>query len=268
MVTSELTIESNEHLLFLLPGQSMSPKAFWDFKLPDGKTHAEYIVEAGVDVILFDPVGYGDSHEFFNYDRIEYANQIESAMAEVTKQYKTKTIFGFSTSTAPALVAASRGLFDKVIIHSPSIRNDKKYYVKHGEKFETGIKKLKTERLEKISNKLMENPFRLDGWEESIIDAMGGEEWVVPAQVVYDINNYWVDHGDNGFDASKVPPILAIKGEFDYESTTGGYDEFMKLFPEAQEVEIPYSTHFSMWETTSAITRLEMIKYCLTINQK
>lgn len=244
----------------------MSSRAFWDFKLPEGKTHAEYIVEAGVDVILFDPVGYGNSKEFFNYDRIEYANQIHSALAKVTKQYKSKTIFGFSTSTAPALVAATRGIFDKVIIHSPSIRNDKKYYVKHGEKFETGIEKLKTERLEKISNKLM-TPLRLDGWEESMIDIMG-KEWTVPAQVVYDINNYWVDRGDNGFDASKVPPILAIKGEFDYESTTGGYDEFMKLFPNAQEVEIPNSTHFSMWEAPSTITRLEMIKYCLTINQK
>ena len=47
------SLPTNEHLLFLLPGQSISPRGFWDFKLPEGKTHSEYFVEAGIDVILF-----------------------------------------------------------------------------------------------------------------------------------------------------------------------------------------------------------------------
>lgn len=270
MVTSELSIESNRHLLFLLPGQSLSSRAFWSFKLPDGKTHAEYFLEAGIDVIMFDPAGYGTSPEFFNYDRTEYADQIEMMVKMISndKKYETKTILGFSTSTAPALIAAERGLFDKVILHSPSIRNDKKYYVKHDAEFNTGIEKLKKERLEKISDKLIPNPNRIDGWEERILEVVGKYTWKVPAQVVYDINNYWVDHKTNGFDPSKITAdILAIRGEFDYECTTGGYDEFKKLFPNCTEVVIPNSTHFSMWENSSSITRLEMIKFVVSAQQ-
>lgn len=253
MATTEYLKDSNEHLLFLLPGQSLSPRAFWDFKTPENITHSEYFLESGIDVILFDPVGYGNSTEFYNYDRVSYAKQIDSVVNNITKEYKTKTIFGFSTSTAPALIA-SQNYFDRVIIHSPSIRNDIKYYVKHNNTFETGIEKLKTERLSKISDKLIPKPNRIDDWETRILNVIGKSEWKVPAQVVYDINNFWVNNKHNGFDVKKIPPILSIIGEYDYECTTGGYDLFKTLFPSLQEVIIPNSTHFSMWENNYKIT--------------
>lgn len=245
--------EQNKHLLFLLPGQSMSPRAFWDFTLSDGTTHSEYLFNEGIDVVLFDPVGYGNSKHFYPYDRIMYANQIQSVTSQFTKQYETKTILGFSTSTAPALIA-SQEYFNKVILISPCIRNDRKYFVIHDAVFYTGIDKLKTERLQKISDKLIPASNRIDGWEEKILDVMGNREWQVPAQVVYDINNYWVNHRNNGFSVSKVPPVLTIVGEYDYEATTGGYEEFCKLFPNAETKIIPNSTHFSMWENSYKTT--------------
>jgi pimeloyl-ACP methyl ester carboxylesterase len=264
LVAHEYFVEGNKHLLFILPGQSMSSRAFWDFKLPEGKTHTEYFIEAGIDVILFDPAGYGDSEEYFAYDRIEYANQIEYALSQVTQQYESKTIFGFSTSTAPALIAANYGLFDKVIIHSPAIRTDEKYFVKHGFDFETGIDKLKYERIAKISDKLIPKSNKLEDWDKRVLEVMGKKKWKVPASVVYDINNYYVTHNDHGFNVEDVPPILAIRGEYDYEATTGGYDEFKKLFPNCKESVIPNSTHFSMWENTCALTRLEMIQFVVS----
>jgi pimeloyl-ACP methyl ester carboxylesterase len=268
MVTTEVSLEQNKHLLFLLPGQSLSPRAFWDFKLPDGYTHIDYFLGAGIDVILFDPCGYGESSDYYQYDRVGYADQIESAIRELKKEYVSKTIFGFSTSTAPALIAGERGLFDKVIIHSPSIRMDKRYYVDFDtEYFETGIEKLKKERLEKISDKLIPTPNRIEDWEQKILDVVGSTTWKVPSQPVYDINNYWVDTGQLGFDPAKVPPTLSIIGEYDYESTTGGYETFRRLFPDSTEVIIPNSTHFSMWENESCRTRAEIVKYCLTFIQ-
>ena len=90
MVTSELSIDSNRHLLFLLPGQSLSPRAFWDFQLPENRTHAEYFLEAGIDVIMFDPAGYGKSPEFYNYDRVDYADQIQLLMSFIDKEYESK----------------------------------------------------------------------------------------------------------------------------------------------------------------------------------
>lgn len=269
MVTNEYLNSNNKHLLFLLPGQSLSPRAFWDFSLPEGKTHAKIMFESGIDILMFDPVGYGDSPEWYQYDRIGYADQIEYVMSNfIHKEYKSKTILGFSSTTAPALIAGERGLFDKIIIHSPSIRNDGRYYVRnHDDAFETGIEKLISNRLYNISDRLIPKPNRIDNWKQRILDTIGKSEWKVPFTTVNDINNYWCLHKNNGFDPTKVPPILSILGEYDYEATTGGYDEFKRLFPALQEVVIPNSTHFSMWENESSKTRLEIVKYCLTNNQ-
>jgi len=267
MATTEYLNPNNKHLLFILPGQSLSSRVFWDFKLPDNKTHAQYFYEAGIDVILFDPAGYGTNTEFYSYDRIGYADQITEVTDKITKSYISKTIFGFSTSTAPALCAAERGFFDKVIIHSPSIRNHRNYFVKHNNIFKTGIEKLKRERLAKISDTLIKIPNRFDNWEESILNIIGKTEWECPAQIVYDIGNYWVIHGNNGFKIARIPPILTLVGEFDFEASTGGLELFRALFPNSTEIVLPGATHFSMWEKEAANTRRQMMKYCFTLNQ-
>ena len=254
--------EDNQHLLFILPGQTLSPRVFWDFKLPEGKTHSEYFYDAGIDVVLFDPVGYGNSKQFYQYDRVAYARQIEIAVSKFTKPYKSKTVLGFSTSTAPAIIA-SQTHFNKVIIHSPAFRSHKKYFVKHNDVYETNIDKLKSERIGKISDKIIPKPNRIEGWEERILEVNGKREWAVPGKVVGDISNYWVMRGNHAFNPSAVPPILSIVGEYDYEMTTGGYDEFKAAFPNYQEAVIPNSTHFSMWENESHRTRAEVIKWVL-----
>jgi pimeloyl-ACP methyl ester carboxylesterase len=266
MVAHQYLKPEHKHLLFILPGQSLSPRAFWDFKLPEGFTHVDFFGAAGIDVVLLDPAGYGESEEYFAYDRIQYAEQIQFALKDIdTSKYESKTILGFSTSTAPALLVANWGLFDKVIIHSPAIRTDVKYYKKHDLHFETSMEKLKKERIAKISDKLIPASNKLDGWEQSVLDVIGKKTWKVPAQVVYDINNYFVDHNDHGFNSEEITcPILAILGEYDYEATTGGYDEFKELFPHAREVRIPNSTHFSMWENCSSLTRLEIINFVVS----
>jgi pimeloyl-ACP methyl ester carboxylesterase len=256
------TNDDNEHLLVILPGQTLSPRVFWDFKLPDGKTHSEHFYDAGIDVILFDPVGYGNSKQFYEYDRIGYARQIHNVTSKLTKPYKTKTVLGFSTSTAPAIIA-SQTYFNKVIIHSPAFRSNRKYFVKHEEVYETNIDKLKSERIGKISDKIIPKPNRIEGWEERILEVIGKREWSVPGKVVRDISNYWVLRGNHGFNPAKVPPILSIIGEYDYEMTTGGYTEFRSAFPNLQEVIIPESTHFSMWENQSHRTRAEVIQWVL-----
>lgn len=263
MVAHKYLKPEHKHLLFILPGQSLSPRAFWDFKLPEGLTHVDYFAAAGIDVVLLDPVGYGESTEYFAYDRINYTKQIQSAIKDIDiSKYESKTILGFSTSTAPALIAANWGLFDKVIIHSPAIRTDKKYYKKHDLHFETGMERLLNERIAKISDKLIPASNKLDGWEDAVLEVIGKKTWKVPAQVVYDINNYYVDNNDHGFNPEEITcPILAILGEYDYEATTGGYAEFKDLFQHAREVRIPNSTHFSMWENYSSLTRLEIINF-------
>jgi hypothetical protein len=261
MYTKQLLSPDNKHLLFLLPGQSLSPRAFWDFKLPDGKTHSEYFLEAGIDVILFDPVGYGKSDRSFPYDRHGFARQINDITDGITKEYQSKVIFGFSSTTAPALIASEHGFFNKVIIHSPCVRDDERYYVSHGLTFDTSMERLKTERIAKVSDRLIPKSNKLDGWEQAVIDVVGSDKWSVPASVVYDINNYWSYHHSHGFNPNNIPPILVIKGEYDAEMLGGGYEVFKGLFSHFYEAVIPNSTHFSMWENNSHLTRNTMIEY-------
>jgi pimeloyl-ACP methyl ester carboxylesterase len=248
--------------LFLLPGQSLSPRAFWDFTLPDGKTHTQYFLDEKIDVIHFDPVGYGKSKEFRSYDRIDFAKQIKEVTDKITKSYKSKTILGFSSTTAPALISSEQGFFDRVIIHSPCVRDENRFYTPHSLRFDSSMEKLKTERIAKISDALIPIPNKLDGWEQSVIDVVGSDKWSVPASVVYDINNFWAQNGYHGFDPKKTPPILVVKGEYDFEMTGGGYDVFKRLFPNFIEKTIPNSTHFSMWENNSYITRNVIVEYC------
>ena len=246
------TADANKHLLFLLPGQSLSPRVFWDYPTDEG-SHAQWFLSQGIDVVLFDPVGYGNSQEFYSYDRVGYAKQIIDATKSLPDKYDNKVIFGFSTSTAPALIA-SHQYFNKVIIHSPVIRQDPKYFVPHQEVLDVSIDKLITNRIGNISDKLIPKPNRVDGWKEKILSVIGKTEWKVPAKVVHDVGNYYPKRNQNGFDENKVPPILSIVGQYDYEITTGGYSLFKKYFPNIQEVIIPNSTHFSMWENEYKMT--------------
>ena len=145
-------------------------------------------------------------------------------------------------------------IFNKVIIHSPVIRKDPKYFVPHGEVLDVSIDKLIQNRIGNISDKLIPKPNRVDGWKEKILSVIGKTEWKVPAKVVHDVGNYYPKRNNTGFNPNSVPPILSIIGEYDYEITTGGYALFKDYFPNIKEVIIPNSTHFSMWENEYKMT--------------
>ena len=266
------SLTTNEHLLFLLPGQSISPRGFWDFKLPEGKTHSEYFVEAGIDVILFDPIGYGKSTDFYQYDRVDYAKQIKDVSDTITKQYKSATLLGFSSSSPVALCSAQDKFFNKVILVGPNLTNKSDDgYLPELEKFQTNIETLKQKRLKEISEKLIPKSNRLPNWEESLLEIVktntsyDGNNWYVPGQIVNDRINYWVNHKSNGFDVDKISlikPILAIISEYEFETPISHQGLFLSMFPDTKIVTVPNSTHFSMWENDCAKTREFIIQYC------
>jgi pimeloyl-ACP methyl ester carboxylesterase len=278
--------EKNDSLLVLIPGQSLSPRAFWDFKLESGKTHSEIFCEEGLDVLLIDPLGYGSSiwgGNISNYDRDYYAQQILFVCHQLEKQYRNKTIFGFSTSTTPAMIAA-QSYFNKICLHSPAIMENSKRtadkFVPSGDVsdglFTTNLESLKEKRLKAISDKLIVNPNRMDCWEDSLKEVIKtftsyGENysWSCPYGPIDDLLSYFPKHGTIGFDKTKLPKqILAIIGEYDTEVTDGdGYKGFKRQRIYHKEIVIPSSTHFSMWEKESAKTRAAMLKFCLTFIQ-
>lgn len=262
----------NKHLLFLLTGQSMGPRSFWDFKLPEGKTHSEYFLEAGIDVILFDPIGYGKSTEFYSYDRLGYGKQIIDVTETITKEYETKALLGFSTSTNPALVAAEKNYFNKLIFHSPAIlRFTDKSLLQNIEVFESDIKKLKEERIAKISDMLIPKSNRVDGWEESLMEVNKTYErfkdgvWSCPGSVVGDVNNFFILHNSDGFDESKTKAeVLVIIGQYDFEMYAGTNLPWLMRALHPKFVNIPDSTHFSMWENNCHLTRKAIIDFITT----
>lgn len=263
----------NKHLIFLLPGQSMGPRSFWDFKLPEGKTHSEYFLEAGIDVILFDPIGYGKSTEFYSYDRVGYAKQIVDVTKTITKEYTNKSILGFSTSTSPALIAAESGYFNKLIFHSPAIiRTTGKPLIKIDEVFESDMNRLKDIRIGKASDMLIPKSNKLDGWEEAITEVVKtytgykNGYWRCPGSVVGDVDNYYSVNGADGFDISKInADVLTMVGQYDFEMYLPHVDLpwiIRTLHPKF--VNIPNSTHFSMWENNCHLTRKEIIDFLIT----
>jgi pimeloyl-ACP methyl ester carboxylesterase len=266
------SLPTNEHLLFLLTGQSISPRGFWDFKLPDGKTHSEYFVEAGIDVILFDPVGYGKSTAFYQYDRLDYAKQIKGVTDTITKKYKSATILGYSSSSPAALCSAQDGFFNKVILVGPNIvNNSDNNALPEIDVFETNIEMLRQKRLTEISERIIPKSNRLPNWEESLTEVIktntryDNGNWSVPGQMVTDRINYWVKHKSNGFVVDKislVKPILAIISEYEVETPVSEQGLLMSLFPDTQIACVPNSTHFSMWENDCDKTREFIIQYC------
>ena len=266
------SLPTNEHLLFLLPGQSISPRGFWDFKLPEGKTHSEYFVEAGMDVILFDPIGYGKSTDFYQYDRVDYAKQIKGVTDTITKKYRSSTVLGFSSSSPVALCSVQDKFFNKVILVGPNIVNNADdNSLPDMDIFEKNIEMLKQKRLKEISDRIIPKPNRLPNWEESLIEIIktnttyDNGNWRVPGQMVTDRINYWINHKSNGFDIDKISlikPILAIISEYEVETPVSDQGLLLSLFPDTQIVTVPNSTHFSMWENDCAKTREFIIQYC------
>jgi pimeloyl-ACP methyl ester carboxylesterase len=257
--------KQNKHLLFLLPGQSLSPRAFWDFELPDGKTHAQHFVESGIDVVLFDPVGYGNSKHFYNYNRIKYAEQIKTATEQLKKKYKTKTIFGFSTSTAPAMIAGHNGFFNKIIIHSPGIQERHEFlpfYRRTGYSFDSNFEILIRERIQKISDVLIPKSNKIDNWVQRVRSVVGNN-WRAPYQTVNDNHTYWLYNKTHSLTFNTSVNTLILVGEYDNEIVEMAkcYSRFKTMFPDNKSVVIPNSTHFSMWENNSHLTRQAIIDY-------
>lgn len=264
---------NNEHLLFILPARTLGPRAFWDFKLPNGKTHSEYFFEAGIDVILFDPVGFGNSTDFYNYDRTEYGNQILKVTETIKKTYKNKAILGFCNSTSPALITAQYGFFNKLIIHSPSINLPSKDKtvdcLKNAKIVEVSMPKFKSDYLDIVSDVIIPKTNRVSNWEDSVMDVVktythySDGMWKCPGKVVNDPINYPILNSGCGFDIKKIKTeVLAIMGQYDFQmyQPTTNFPWFFRTF-KPKVVNIPDSTHFSMWENNSHITRNAIIDF-------
>lgn len=116
--------KNSDKVVYLGTGNNIGSRALWDFKLPNGKTHAEIICDMGVDVVCFDVIGYGSAIGFkggWDYNRHYNSRQIIEVVREYKDSYKKNILFGYCSTTAQTIMAAEQtGWLDKLIIHSAS----------------------------------------------------------------------------------------------------------------------------------------------------
>lgn len=124
-IYTKLFSNNSKILLLMGTGNAIGTRALYDYQLHDREgTIAEYLCNNGVDVLLMDAVGYGNSIGLkigWDYNRNYYAKQIVEVAKTITPNYDKTIIFGYCSTTAQTLLSSLSGLFDKIIIHSPSI---------------------------------------------------------------------------------------------------------------------------------------------------
>jgi pimeloyl-ACP methyl ester carboxylesterase len=257
----------NKALVVFLPAQSMSPRASWEFMLPEQKTHVDYLFEAGLDVILFDPIGYGNSTTFENYDRAGFKQQIMDLTKEITKEYTNKVIVGFSTTVTVALAVGTEDFFNKVVIIGGAIYTSESLpptYDPTATVLDVTIEKL-VDRVMGIGEKLMTKSNKIPGWIDSARDIMG-DSWSVPYQTAFDQYLYYKKNKKLLFSADdyKNKDMLFFIGDHDYECLVvgrSGFNRCKDMFPNAKIVTLLNSTHFPTWENSSNVMRDEIIQF-------
>lgn len=114
----------SDRVIYLGTGNNIGSRALWDFKLPNGKTHAEIICESGIDVVCFDVIGYGSALGFkrgWGYNRHYNADQIWRVIKHYKDSYSKNVLFGYCSTTAQTIIAAEKSnALDLLIIHSAS----------------------------------------------------------------------------------------------------------------------------------------------------
>jgi pimeloyl-ACP methyl ester carboxylesterase len=175
------------------------------------------------------------------------------------------------------MIAGHNGFFNKIIVHSPAMNERAGFhnnYHRHQVIFNSNFDILIKERIEKISDVLIPSSTKIDGWVDRV-SAVVGNNWSAPYQVFWDHFTYWVLHRNHGMNFDNRVDVLSIAGEYDNEMLGTavslsehdrcGYphpnDKFNLLFPHNRTVIIPNSTHFSMWENNSHLTRQAIIDY-------
>jgi pimeloyl-ACP methyl ester carboxylesterase len=258
---------NNRALVVFLPAQSMSPRASWEFKLPENKTHVDYLFEAGLDVILFDPIGYGNSTSFEQYDRAGYKQQIMNLTKSITKEYTNKVIVGFSTTAPVALAVGTEDFFNKVVVIGPTLYTVEPTiptYDPTMTELHLTIEKL-VERVMGLGETLIPRSNKIKGWVDSIRPIMG-DTWVVPYKVAFDQFIFYKKNKKLLFSSKDYEnkDIICFVGDHDYECTVLGrsaFNRFKDMFPRAKIVTLLNSTHFPTWENSSNVMRDEIIQF-------
>lgn len=266
-----VTRAGNSRAVIMLPGRSMSARNFWYYDPGTGITHAEQLVQQGIDVYLVDPLAFGNSVGDLrrNYTRIQFAQQIGSVI-ETMPDYDDLACLGFCNTTVVPLVLLSQGLINRAVVMSPTIFDhtwcaEHPGVVRRWQRTQTAtgfwttsLDKLIEQQLNKISDSEIGQSQRVSTWYNEMqrltkeYSSYQDGAWSASRTWWLDRINWPIKHQDHGFDIAALDgkPVLFTRGEYDVEVPESWLDRACGYFAVAnvETYTIPGATHFALWE--------------------
>ena len=266
-----VTRAGNSRAVIMLPGRSMSARNFWYYDPGTGITHAEQLVQQGIDVYLVDPLAVGNSVGDLrrDYTRIQFAEQI-GVVIETMPEYESIACLGFCNTTAVPLVLLAQGLINRAVVMSPTIfdhdwceahpgvvRRWQRTQTANGF-WTTSLDKLIEQQLNKISDSEIGQPQRVSTWYNEMqrltreYSSYQDGAWSASRTWWLDRINWPIKHQDHGFDTAALAgkPVLFTRGEHDVEVPESWLDRAAGYFANVnvETYTIPGATHFALWE--------------------
>jgi pimeloyl-ACP methyl ester carboxylesterase len=274
--------KNNKNAVILLPGQSLPAEMFFGLPLyENGSSIADKIVQAGVDIIYLDPVGYGRSRGIITelYTRDIMADQMVLAVDAVRDRYTNIILHGFSSTSHVPMVAANRVAVEGIVLQSPLMYKSpperiQEYMSKRTNEniiFKNTLDTLKNILLKK-SDTFIGKSNKAHNWEQVFLDHLQTfdnfpvrGEWFGNTDMVWDLQLYDSANNNQGWRLDLITcPIAVIKGEYDFECRYN-YIGFLEIIKSKLVLEVvsPNATHFGMWEKDYDIWADSFIS-CLT----
>ena len=278
---------NNSKAIVILPGRSMSSRNFWHYDPGTGITHAQQLVNQGIDVYMIDALGFGNSTGAVrpNYDRIYFAEQIATVLYAMPR-YDHVACLGFCNTTAVPLVLLAQGWIDSAVVMSPTIF-DSQWCVKNPAMvrlwqrtatesgfWSTSLELLIEQQLNKISDTAIGTSQRVDSWLSQMQTLTQGytsyhhHTWQAPRTWWLDRIQWPMAHANHGFDTANLngKKILFTRGQYDVEVPQDWLDRACEYFANAdiETYTIPGATHFALWEKNYQPAIDRIAKFILT----
>jgi pimeloyl-ACP methyl ester carboxylesterase len=273
---------NNKNAVILLPGQSLPAEMFFGLPLYDnGSSIADKIINAGIDVVYLDPVGYGRSQGTITelYTRDIMADQMVLAVNAIRDRYTSIFLHGFCSTGHVPMIAATKVTVEGIVLQSPLVykvgpEKIQEYMTKRTTEniiLKNTLDNLKDIRL-KRSDIFIGKSNKADNWEQVFLDHLQTfdnfpvrGEWFGSNDMVWDLWLYDSANNNQGWRSDLIEcPIAVIKGEYDYECRSN-YSEFLEIIKSKLVLEVisPNATHFGMWDKDYDIWADSFIS-CLT----
>lgn len=268
---TQFTKGSNK-VVVLLPGARMAPGNFFCLPVyPNSTTIADQIVNAGYDVVLFDPIGWGRGHGKIttHYSRKTVADQLVKVISFLKNEYQYIYLHGFCTSGHAPLIAAMENSVSGIVVQSPVLipSMPESIFVSAplAPEVELPLVQIHIDSLIDIrikleSDKLIGTSNKLEGWKTLLEDYLLEHENFPRTRGVYlgiehmdkELGTFVKLYNTQGWDIRKIScPIAIFNGEFDVESSGKFYSGFANAVKPnlVSELTVKGGTHFSPWET-------------------